>query len=315
VPLDGPDARAIGVLLHRVFPVPADARVERAAEGVSTYVYRVRRRSETFYLRVLPEVGASFAPEALVHTLLRERGVSVPEVICFEHVSPEVGRSTMLTREIPGEPLSCRPLDGAARQVLFEAGQQLAVLNSILVDGFGWICRSPDSNATLTAELPTLQAFVNEHLDADLALLAPAVLTPAEAVAIRALVDDHTVWLAAEQATLAHGDFDLTQIYHRDGQYRGIIDLGEIRGAHRWYDLAHARLRDGETMPVETLPWLLEGYGSVVPLPVDIHERLSFASLLIGVRVLGRALGHHPPRAVSRHVVASIRRDLGVLRV
>jgi len=58
--------------------------VERVAEGVSTFVYRILCGDETFYLRVLPEAGASFAPEVTAHTLLRQRQVNVPEAIYFE---------------------------------------------------------------------------------------------------------------------------------------------------------------------------------------------------------------------------------------
>ncbi len=56
-------------------------QVERITEGVSTHVYRVVFQRETFYLRVLPEEGDSFAPAVAVHTHLRQLQVRVPEVI------------------------------------------------------------------------------------------------------------------------------------------------------------------------------------------------------------------------------------------
>ena len=46
-------------------------------EGVSTYVYRIQYANEIF-LRVLPEIGASFAPEVIVHQSLRVLKVSPP---------------------------------------------------------------------------------------------------------------------------------------------------------------------------------------------------------------------------------------------
>jgi hypothetical protein len=56
---DDPDPRAIQALVERNFPGTPANTVERVAEGVSTRVYRIRGGAETFYLRVLPEVGAT----------------------------------------------------------------------------------------------------------------------------------------------------------------------------------------------------------------------------------------------------------------
>jgi len=283
-------------------------------EGVSTYVYRVRRRSETFYLRILPEVWASFAPEALVHRSLRELGVLVPEVVFFEHRSPEVERSAMVTTEIPGEQIGHGPVDDATRRVLNAAGEQLAIINSVPVQGFGWIRRDRTVVIELEAEHPTLRTFLEEHLAADLALLTPGVLAATEAEGTRAVVGDHPEWFAAEQAHLAHGDFDVTAIFQQDGHYTGIIDFGEIRGADPWYDLGHFRVHDGETLPVEALEWLLEGYRVAAPLPPEHLQRICFASLLIAVRMLARALVKRP-NGIRGHVgLRAIRRDLAVLR-
>src|SRR5215469_12778632 len=74
--------------------------VESMAEGVSTYVYRLRRGAEVFYLRVLPEEGATFAPEVEAHTILFRQGVQVPEVLYWEDHNSAIGRSVMITTEI-----------------------------------------------------------------------------------------------------------------------------------------------------------------------------------------------------------------------
>ena len=73
-----PDAEALAPLLRRafsIFPTGVDQveRIERVAEGVSTWVYRIRRGGETFYLRILPEADATFAPEVIAHQRLRYR--------------------------------------------------------------------------------------------------------------------------------------------------------------------------------------------------------------------------------------------------
>ena len=67
--------------------------------------------------------------------------------------------------------------------------------------------------------------------------------------------------------------------------YSGIIDFGEIRGAHWLYDLGHFAV-EGERL----LPHLLEGYGEITPLTAaDLHT-LRLTSLLIAARRIGRRL-------------------------
>jgi Ser/Thr protein kinase RdoA (MazF antagonist) len=119
--------------------------------------------------------------------------------------------------------------------------------------------------------------------------------------------------LHAEQAWLAHGDFDVSHIYQHEGRYSGIIDFGEIRGAHRLYDLGHFYLHDGETLPYLLLPALLEGYRDVLPLPPNHERRIALVGLLIGVRALARNVRRRPPNAYQRHLSAAIQRAVALL--
>lgn len=310
---DDPDPAAVRALVERLVGPARSWVIERVAEGVSTCVYRLDHGAVTLYLRILPEPEASFGPEALALRLLRERGVRVPEVVAFEPYDERLGRSAMVTTAIAGESVEQSPVDGATRWVLTEAGRQLALLNGLPVAGFGWVRRDQPAPTRLTAEHPTQRAFVEEHLDADLAALDGSLLTRREVEAIRALVADHTAWLDTEPAGLAHGDFDVTAIFQQAGRYTGLIDFGEIRGADRWYDLGHFRMHDGERLPALALDWLVEGYAEVWPLPPDARQRIGFASLLIAVRALGRHLPLGRPEPHRHPGLVAIRRDLALL--
>jgi len=292
--------------------------IERAGDGISTLVYRLRRGEETFYLRVLPEAGDSFAPEAYVHMLLRRRGVRVPEVLYLEHRNAVLQRSVMVTTEIRGRPVAHRPKDQAMAHILMEAGRELAIINSIPVEGFGWIKRDRASVTRLEAEQSSNRAFLLEGLDQHLSVLGGTVLTPQKVRRIRDLLSEHSAWVDVGQASLAHGDFDPTHIYQEDGRYSGIIDFGEIRGADPLYDLGHFRLHDGETVPYQALPPLLAGYRQVVPLPPDHERRIALLSLLIGIRFLARSVqklsAHELSEHTRLHARASIERDLELLR-
>src|SRR5436309_993659 len=95
----------VQTVVGRIFPTTS-VQIERITEGVSTDVYRLKAYTNTWYLRVLPEEGASFAPEAAVHARLRQMQVRVPEVIYLEPHNDLLQRSIMVTTEIPGRPLS-----------------------------------------------------------------------------------------------------------------------------------------------------------------------------------------------------------------
>ncbi len=287
------DINAIRDLATHVFPRAASLAVERVTEGVSTRVYRIRRVGEIFYLRVLPEVGASFAPEAYAHTLLRARGVKVPEVIYVEHCNAALERAIMVTTAIAGQHIGhCHDMAGA-QQALVAAGRDLAVINSVPVDGFGWIIRDSGNATRLEAEFASYREFAFNQMEENLALVGGSALNQASIAAIQRTFERYDALFDAEgdgQARLAHGDFDATHIYQHEGRYTGVIDFGEIRGADPCYDLGHVKLHDGEKLPLPMLPHLLEGYASVAPLPANAPQRIALASLVIAIKALGRQI-------------------------
>ncbi|HEX5416382.1 MAG TPA: aminoglycoside phosphotransferase family protein [Chloroflexota bacterium] len=311
----GQNPTLIQEVARTIFPGKS-LSVERVREGVSTYVYRLSTKSERFYLRVLPEEGASFGPEAEAHRRLRESGVRVPEVIYFEPMNERVQRSIMVTREIPGVPLSQSPLLAPAdrEQVLAEAGADLARVNQVAVNGFGWIDRSPGLADSLQAPHQSFRAFALEFWETDLAFLGGTVLSPAEVATVNHVVADSEAWLANDAGHLAHGDFDPTHIFQQDGRYTGLIDFGEIRGADQWYDLGHFHLREGEHLPTPLEDDLIRGYRQIVALPPDYPSRIRLASFLINVRALSRSLQKRPLNWFTRHQLAVLREDLAALR-
>jgi len=310
---DAPDRAAIQAIADRVFSMSVDFTVTRVTEGVSTYVYRIERGAETFYLRVLPEAGAGFAPEAEAHRLLHERGVNVPAVVYVAQHDETLERSVLVTTAIAGSHIGHIPTHPHVRDILIEAGRDLARINQIPVAGFGWIRRDQPTVRRLEAEHPTYRAFVAEYLDAALAILRRHVLDADEIAIVWSILDRHDSWLEANDAWLAHGDFDATHIYQEHGRYTGIIDFGEMRGGTRWYDLGHFRMHDGETVPALILPWLLEGYRAVTPLPDDHERRIGFAGLLIAIRALARLLIKNPYSSYRDHCLASLRQEIALL--
>lgn len=283
------DATAVDALLQRVFGTSTPVTYQRTPDGVSTQVYRLVRGSETFYLRIAEEADENLETDAELHQRLRDLGVKVARVVHVEPFNTGIGRSTMITAEVPGNSLAEISAPAVASAVVEEAGADLALLNQVPVDGFGWV-RRRGRRWPLQAEHGTYPPFATSYLPSPW----PGPLTPLFATPILDAIEDlieHERQRPAAQALLAHGDFDVTQIFCADGRYTGLIDFGEIRGTEPVFDLGHFCLHDQETA---LLPALLTGYQRVRPLPADHEQSVRRSAILLGLRQLCRWLG--PPR-------------------
>lgn len=283
------DAAAIDALLRKVFGTWAPVTYQRTPDGVSTQVYRLLRGSETFYLRIAEEADENLETDAELHQRLRDLGVKVARIIHVEPFNTKIGRSTMITTEVPGISLAEISSPTLAASAVEKAGADLAVLNQVPVDGFGWVQRR-GRRWPLHAEHPTYTPFAISYLPSPW----PGPLTSLFATPILDTIEDlieHERHQPPAQALLAHGDFDITQIFCADGRYTGLIDFGEIRGTEPLFDLGHFYLHDQETIPTALLPALLTAYQRVQPLPADHEQSIRRSAILLGLRQLCRWLG------------------------
>lgn len=278
-----PDERAVRAVAERY--LNRVIAVDRVPKGWSTYVYRVTTDSSTYYIRFLPE-DASFAPEALAHNLLLAKSVSVPRVIGFEHREKATGLSVMITEEMPGDSVEEKWPQDNLRDILREAGRQIALVHEIPVDGFGWIDRT--SYEALKAEKRTFQDYFTEFLAGDLLALEQNGLTTAESTQIADLMETARRVLDTKEAVLVHGDFDVSHIFHLNGRYTGLIDFGEIRGNNRLFDLATFTLFDGSPGGI-AYSYMLEGYREVAHLTDDDLYGAELMVLFRALRFLGKA--------------------------
>ncbi|MEE6257828.1 phosphotransferase family protein [Plantactinospora sonchi] len=284
------DAAAVDALLRKVFGTSVPVSCRRTPDGVSTQVYQVRRGSETFYLRIAEEADENLETDAELHQRLRDLGVRVARVVHVDPFHTGIGRSTMITTEVPGVPLAGVAAPARAASIVEAAGADLAVLNQVPVDGFGWVRRS-GRRWPLQAEHASYPPFVTSYLPAPWpGPLASLFATPL-LDALEDLVADERRQ-PPTRARLAHGDFDLDQIFCADGRYTGLIDFGEIRGTELTFDLGHFCLHDRTTPAL--LPALLTGYQRVQPLPADHLRSIRRSAILLALRQLCRWLG--PPR-------------------
>lgn len=293
----------------------ASIRITRMDQGHSTWVYRVERGTERFYLRILPEEEDTYAPEVRAHELAREAGARVPEVLHYEARNAVVDRSIMLTSEIAGRPLTDQvPLD-FARDVILEAGRDLARINSIPVDGWGWISRDDESIPThLNADDPDLFSMLEREYFPQSVARYQDFLEPIELRRFDNFLSQIPMLIDGSESRLVHGDFDISHIYCDDAGYTGIIDFGEIRGMPSLYDLGHHWMHDQERLPYSTLPWLLTGYTEIAPLPDNCQQQIVAWSLLIALRSLNRGRARNPNSLIVRTSRAAIQRDINEIK-
>jgi Ser/Thr protein kinase RdoA (MazF antagonist) len=295
------DASALAAVVARAFG-PAHVDWQRAAEGVSAQVYRLARGDEVFYLRVAESAEANLGVEAALLHELRRLGVSVPEVVFLERNDAALERSVLITTAVPGAPLERASMP----DVLRAAGRDLAVLNRLPVDGFGWIRR--DADWPLAGELAAYDELVVSELPSPWPGPLAALLSNAELDALQALFEAERRRPVA--SLLAHGDFDTTQIFHQDGRYTGLIDFGDIRGADPYFDLGTFHLVHGKRDP-DFLPHLLEGYRAASALQLD-GEAILRSAILLGLRQLSRWV-ERPTMGVAHPWVVGRARRIGAL--
>ena len=232
------EAEALRALVARL--AGPGFEIERAPGGMSTPVYRLRRADETLYLRASEDPGGSMRAEAAVHEHLRAAGVSVPEVVAVDD-APEIGRGVMLVREIEGEPLAGGDVTDRA-PILRAAGRDLGPDQR---DRGRGVRVDPPRRAGVAAARARTRPTRRSWTEARRPSMWSRKRLPTERRARRPGRDVRSGAGPSEPPSrLAHGDFDATHIYQRDGVYTGVIDLGEMRGAEPHYDLAYFLVQD-----------------------------------------------------------------------
>jgi aminoglycoside phosphotransferase (APT) family kinase protein len=298
------DPIAIAQYVETLFPAPQKPRVERVAEGVSTIVYRISSAEHTYYLRIAPEAGVNLAAEVAVHRHLAALGLHIPNILHFEPLHPLFQRSLMLVSAIAGQAIGYTEPPPGVRAILQQAGRELAHINQVPVQGYGWANSIAPHSGFITAEYAILSDWLQVHFAAPIqALVGCDMLSVHDVARIARLLDRACVIFADEPAVLAHGDFDLTHIYYQDDTFTGVIDFGEVRGAHWLYDLSHFAIESGHL-----LPFLLAGYEEIRPLAPTDREHLRLTSILIAARRMGRCiLQRRPPHTPDiEYIVASL---------
>lgn len=264
-----------------------DFKVKKTTEGVSTDVYKLEKDGSVYFLRILSK-GESASVQTNVHKILLERGVHVPQVENFEDDNEYLKSSYMIVKEIGGSSVEDQIDSGEGGDfdpVLFAAGQDLARINSVPVQGFGRIvdANGPD---VLRGKFPNYEkAYLGDFDKMVDQLFAEGIIDEELKTLVMGLMSQNKDALCNQESVLTHGDLDLSHIFSDHGEYKGIIDFGDARGASPHYDLAYFRFRCG----ARALDKLIDGYKTVKPLGEDADIKIQLEGLVIAVKKLAWA--------------------------
>jgi aminoglycoside phosphotransferase (APT) family kinase protein len=297
------DIALLGTVARRVFPGARSVSVEPASPGRLLVVYRLRADGVIYYLRIAEETGQDLTTDAQVLARLAGLGVRVPAVVHAEARPGDLDRSFLIVSAVAGRSLAGHGTDEQARRAVRAAGRDAALINTLEVEGFGWLRR--DGLPGLRAELASYADFVASDLPGRWPGWLAGAFTAAELHALQALADQERQ-RPVPRAHLAHGDFDATHIWIDDhGRYAGIIDFGEMRGADGHFDPGHFLLHDCAARSVPLFEDFLAGYTEAAALAEDHRELIRRSAIISGLRQLSLWLGpggNDPPASdrVSR---------------
>jgi len=257
--------------------------VERMMSGDTTFVYRINMTEKTYYARFLPNDGR-FNIELLVHKTLLENNICIPRILFFEEENEETGFSFMIEEEMHGMSLEeAYPKDNELKKILFDAGQQLAQINRISsIEGFGVF--DVQSRMKLKGEKKSFEEYFFYSFEERLSFLDMYPFTTSERMYIRKITEIAKKKLNVKTPVLATGDFTLDHIFHMNGQYTGIIDLGKSCGNNRLYDLGYFTAFYQNR---NILGYLLEGYQIIEILDTEDLHSIELMALCVLVKMLG----------------------------
>jgi aminoglycoside phosphotransferase (APT) family kinase protein len=274
--------------------------IEEVNEGVSTNVFKLED-TETYYLKIPPNRDFLEAT-VLANKLLLQEGINVPEIV----YSKEDSKNFYIEKELKGRSLKKDSTlsEEQKNEIVIEAGKDLARINSIPVNGIGWI--EGVRNGQLFSNSRNYNDYVlrnNGNILND--LLQINVLSNEQAEKIAKYIIEHQTLLDTEGVSnLAHGDFCTEHIYHINGKYSGIIDFGDIRGTSKYHDLAHFYTYDRKYFDS-----LVKGYNSVYQLHSDYIDKVLLEAVVFGVRKLWW-ISKNMPNKLNNHLALDLFREV-----
>ncbi len=245
-------------------------------------------------MRILSE-EENAEPQCLAHNLLLEKGVKVPKVIyCKRKVEIFENRDVMIVEELKGKSVledENNLSKDEKRNILKEAGRDLARINMVEVENYGDICEVKEGK--LIGFDDSYEEYTLERVPKKLKnLVEKGIITKELSEKLLNYILQNKKLLHIDgNSYLSHGDFHLEHIYQDNGLYTGIIDFGDIRGTTKYHDLGFFY-----TYFKKHFNYLVEGYEEVYKLPGNYVENILLEGIVFGIFHLNWLFKNRPEK-------------------
>lgn len=256
-------------------------KISPQTENFSTDVFKLTKENEVLYMRILSK-EENVKPQCFVHNLLLEKGIKVPKVVYFEKkVGIFDNRDVMIVEELKGKSIMADEnnlSEDEKRDILKEAGRDLAKINMIEVEKYGDICEVKDGK--LIGFEDSYEEYTLERVPKKLkSLVKKGIISEDLSEKLWKYIFNNQKLLHLENNSyLAHGDFHIEHIFQNEGKYTGVIDFGDIRGTTKYRDLSFFY-----TFFRKYFGYLVEGYQEVYKLPDNYMDHIILEGLVYGI--------------------------------
>ena len=254
--------------------------IEKMNDNFSTTVWRIKTSDTTLYLRYHEKEDEAlanlFEPEAIALEQVKKAGARVPGVVSWNDDCSYFPRPFIILSEVKGTSLTKDLQDKTQiESVLYEAGRDLALINSVKTIKFGYCNdRQTKKNQKVTGNDNSWYDFIKCPEQESLVLFQKkGLLTEHDAHRIQKAFAENRNAFSISTGYLAHGDFDFSHIFHTNGKYSGIIDFGDKRSFDPVYDLAHFNMYEPKFMKYVKRGWIER------VIAEDLHPELDLQSL------------------------------------
>lgn len=241
IPTEAVAATGTKITGHRV------ARVERLAGSVGNEDFMLFTSAGDFVLKA--SSVQDLRPEAWACQRVRQEGVSAPEIVHLDTESRDLPVPFLLMRRLPGT-----PVEDPSSSVLPVAGEQLALVHSIGLPGYGALSVA---GAAASGTTDSWAPFVADLTAGLVELEAEGVLPESLAAAAAATLTQEADHIAFDDpAVLLHGDLKLMHVFAMPGDHVGIIDWGDACAGDPRLDLARLSMAGDDVIEA-----VMSGYG------------------------------------------------------
>lgn len=262
------------------------ASKEKVLKGEANQVFDVRTEEGLEVIVRVTTHMESFWKEKFAMDKCRKVGVPVAEIFGIKDLKiNDKDYSISVLRKIEGDTLergkiNWTKLDSRTkRDILHQAGEYLSLINSIDIEGFGWIHKDGKGHHKYFEDL------MLEHTDQEDVHLDLARRNNFNMETIKRclkILKEYKNRYQGVKSKLNHGDYSPKHLMFNDRKIVGILDFGEASGNAQVFDLARWQYWRRDNQEFE---WLKEGYSNKAVFNEGFEEMVQLIKIDFGLGI------------------------------